>query len=318
MVTAVDFGGTKTAFSVWSNESGVLRQTHGRKLPSAGIESPAQALKNFLQCTGIRLTEIDAVCMCFAGPVEGERCRVTNLDRTFDLACIRRELSGVPKVIFVNDLVALSESISYLDDNQVTELIGSPEKAGNGTVAVLAPGTGLGQGFVLPGGAVCPSEGSHADFAATSERQWRLRRYLAARLGGRVSWDRVLSGSGLLGIWRFLCAEEGRESGISRPEEVTQAALDGDALAHETMLLFSEILGAEAGNMALRTLSFGGVYIGGGIAPHLISWLKSPAFSQAYYDKGRFRSFLTKIPVYAVTYADAPSLGAAVIAERGI
>jgi glucokinase len=230
---------------------------------------------------------------------------------------------GLQRVMLLNDLKAVAYAVPHLlpeDVHTINE--GRPEP--NGPLAVIAPGTGLGEAFLIWGGTsyiACSSEGGHSDFGPTDETQAALRRYVSER-HGHVAYERVCSGSGLPNIYDFL-----RDSGHApeppafaaklaaapdRTPVIVQAALQdpANALCAATLDLFVSILGAEAGNLALKVLATGGLYVGGGIPPRVLSHLDDGRFMRAFVSKGRFAELLGKIPVKVITN-QAALLGAA-------
>jgi glucokinase len=231
----------------------------------------------------------------------------------------------------VNDLEAMAWSIPVLEQSQLSTLRrGTPDFRGNG--AVIAPGTGLGEAGLIrrgPGGFIpFPSEGGHADFSPADEIQWELQVALAARFG-HVSWERVVSGPGLLSVHEFQaenmspaelegCPLDGEEKGEPAPPAITRAAREGRCQACvRTVEQFCEFLGAEAGNLALKVLATGGVWIGGGIAPDILDFLTGDAFAEAFLAKGRMRNLMETIPVHVILDEKAPLLGAARCAIEG-
>jgi glucokinase len=269
---------------------------------------------------------IRAACFCLAGPVRSGRCTLPNLDLTLDLSAIEQKLSFIPHISFVNDLEALGHGLGWLKPKDI--LLFKPGKFSSFedtrglTKAILAPGTGLGQAVVLAGGQICPSEGPHGDFAPRDERQWRLWRFLHRKFG-HVSWERVLAGPGLQNLYEFLLAEKAGAPNFTlaeplpAPAEITaRASEDPHSIFAETLDLFTSLLGAEAGNMALRYVAFGGVYLAGGIPPRIIAQIKEELFIEAFLDKGRLSSFMDGIPVYVVLEDDTPLFGAATLAWK--
>lgn len=249
-------------------------------------------------------------CFGIAGPVVGNRSEATNLPWVVDGARVA-EAAGISEVLLLNDLEAAAWGLGDLAPETVRTLAaGAPAAAGNR--ALLAPGTGLGQALLVwDGTRHLPSatEGGHADFAPGDELQVELWRYLARR-HGHVSWERVLSGPGIVALFRFLLEREGREEPPWLRQEaaegdpaaaITQRARDGSCPLCRTALdLFFALLGAEAGNLALRTLATGGLYLAGGILPKVQAELEASTFLAAFLAKGRFRALLETVPVHLV------------------
>ena len=323
MILAGDVGGTKTSLALYRREArGLLRNRMAtyRSRDHAGLEP---ILRDFLSGGG----SVERACIGVAGPVEGGRCRLTNLDWEVDEASLRRIL-GVRDAYLVNDLQATASSLPFLQESDRAILReGAADPRGN--MAVLAAGTGLGEGFLVDSGAgyiPFPSEGGHVDFAPQDDREIRLHAFLRAKYG-HVSVERVLSGPGLHDIYRFLLDEErmAEEPGLaaevagSEPQRaiVRHGLAGGPGTCAETLRVFCTLYGAEAGNLALQYLATGGVYLGGGIAPAILPALRRGEFLSAFLDKGRMRSLLSLIPVVVILDPAAPLLGAAAYAAAG-
>lgn len=318
---AGDIGGTKTLLRLFGTGGSVIAE---RRYDSAAFASLNQVVAGFLSdCPALSLA---SACFGVAGPVEDGRANITNLPWRIDAASIAAEFH-IPQVRLINDFQAVAYGIEALDSRDLATLqAGSPQKGG--VRAVIGAGTGLGEGFMVWQGtyyAAFPSEGSHADFAPTDELQIELLRYLAERYG-HVSYERLLSGPGLVNIFEFL-----RDSrGIQPTAELQSAMKTGDPaaaislcamggkddLAEAALDLFARIYGAEAGNLALKVLARGGVYIAGGIAPQIMGKLEEDVFLRAFVDKGRFAGLLGDIPVHVVLNPMVGLLGAARVAER--
>jgi glucokinase len=255
-----------------------------------------------------------------AGPVIEGKSKTTNLPWELDERRLAEALR-VPRVKLLNDLEAAAYGMLQLDPTDLCVMQpGSPRR---GNIAVIAAGTGLGEAILYWDGAryhPIATEGGHADFAPRNDLEIDLLRYLQ-REYGRVSYERVLSGPGLFNIYRFL-----RDSGIA-PEPkwlrtrvaendpgamISEIGLTGDdPLCTKALDLFCSIYGAEAGNLVLKALAIGGVYVGGGIAPKLLSKLQDGTFTNAFSDKGRFAELLQSIEVKVSLNLRTPLIGAA-------
>jgi glucokinase len=277
-----------------------------------------------------RQVSVDCASFGVAGPVIAGRATVTNLPWQMSEAGLARALS-IPRVSVLNDLAAIARAIPLLQsDDLVTLCMGEADPTGN--LAVIAPGTGLGEAFLTwdeDHYRSHASEGGHTNFAASTLQQSQLLRYLAA-LYDRVSVERVCSGSGIPNIYAFL-----RDSGYAAeppwlrtrlanaedqtPIIVGAALLEPEpvALAAEALRLFSSVLGAEAGDLALTVLATGGVYLGGGIPPRILSVLTAGDFVAAFRDKGRLSTLLEKIPVHVIRHPQVALIGAARHALEG-
>lgn len=307
MILAGDVGGTNCRLALYEVESGRLRQRVEGRLPSRGANGLHELVEAFLQAQGVRP---EAACFGLPGPVRHERVVTTNLPWVVDAALLRERL-GLADVLLLNDLEAYAWGIAALAPEALCCLqAGAGEALGNR--AVISAGTGLGQAGLYWDGRThqpWPTEGGHTDFAPTDELQFGLLRFLQER-HGRVSWERVLSGPGLVAIHEYLrdVARVARPAALP-PElvspdpsaTITNAALAGACpLARRTLDLFVALYGAEAGNLALKTLSAGGLFLGGGIAPKILPELQKPGFLQAFLAKGRMRTLLEAMPVQVI------------------
>jgi glucokinase len=321
ILLAGDIGGTKTLLRLSEAGGGVLAE---RRFDSTSFTSLEQVVARFL--SDFPALSLAAACFGVAGPVEGGRANITNLPWQIDEASIAAEFR-IPQVRLINDFQAVAYGIEALESQDLATLqAGVPQEGG--VRAVIGAGTGLGEGFtVWQGGyyAAFPSEGSHADFAPTDALQIELLRYLAARYG-HVSYERLLSGPGLVNIFEFLRDSRGQQATTELQSAmkagdpaaaISDCALGGkDDLAVSALDLFARIYGAEAGNLALKVLARGGVYIAGGIAAQIMGKLKDGEFLRAFADKGRFAGLLRDIPVHVVLNPKVGLMGAARVAER--
>ncbi len=323
MILAGDVGGTKTSLALYRREArGLLRDRMAtyRSREHAGLDP---ILRDFLQGGGA----VERACIGVAGPVEGGRCRLTNLEWEVDEASLRQSL-GVREAYLINDLQATASSLPSLQESdRATIREGASDPPGN--MAVLAAGTGLGEGFLVASGAgyiPFPSEGGHVDFAPRDDREVRLHAFLRAKYG-HVSVERVLSGPGLHDVYRFLLDAEGmaEEPGIAaevaggEPQRaiVRHGLAGGPGTCAEALRIFCSLYGAAAGNLALQYLATGGVYLAGGIAPAILPALRRGEFLSAFLDKGRMRTLLSLVPVVVILDPAAPLLGAASFAATG-
>jgi glucokinase len=326
LVLAADLGGTKVAMAVFEQWERGLRPLRQAEFASREYASFDQVLANFL--TEQPRLPLRAACFAVAGPVIDGRCRITNLSWTLEEAALAHTV-GAPRVKLLNDVQAAAYGMLYLPPNDLSVLNPSGGPARRGNIAVVSVGTGLGESMLYWDGTdhhPVASEGGHADFAPRTEQEIALLRYLAAKFGGHVSYERVLSGPGFSNIYAFL-----RDSGYA-PEPawlaeelqrgdpnavITRVGLAGqEPSCVATLDLFSSILGAEAGNLALKCLAVGGVFIAGGIPPKILAALQKGSFMRAFTDKGRFVTFLRRIEVCVALEPRAPLLGAAHFALR--
>lgn len=317
-VLAGDLGATKVRLGLFEIvEEGVECEV-SEDFASARFEGLEEVVVPFLERAG---GECSAACFGVAGPVRGRTVKITNLPWAIDADRLE-DATGIPSVSLVNDLVATGWGIELLSQEDFVVLSEGEELAG-GNRALVAPGTGLGQGaMVWDGRRYLPfaSEGGHCDFAPSEPIEIELLRWLQGRFG-HVSWERVVSGHGLVNIVLFLYARRGEETPRWLTEDsgegqagaaITRSArADPDGLCAEALRLFVRLLGAETGNVALKVLATGGIYLGGGIAPKIRRELETPAFLDALRAKGRMRSLVEAMPVKLILDDRTALLGAA-------
>ena len=318
-VLAGDVGGTNARLALVDVTGGALRVVERRTVPSTEYPGLAAIVHEFLAQVGAR---VDRACFGLACPVVDGICAPTNLPWRIDLGLLSQQL-GIRRATIINDFHAVGAGLPFLEHGD-TEVLHEGDAQPHGPRALIGAGTGLGQGFLTWSGTsflVHASEGGHVDFSPVSPLQWRLREALA-REHGRVSVERVVSGHGLLAIYRFLLDERGGDAPATSaevlaegPEAVTRHALAGtDPVAVEALDLFVDAYAGAAGNLALTVLATGGVYVAGGIAPNILPKLRDGAFVQAFLAKGRLRRALERMPVSVITSDDVAILGAASVA----
>ena len=322
MILAGDVGGTKVHLALYDFANGKLDYRREERFPAKEYSGLETIVAEFLG--GEKAT---AACFGVPGPVRDGRLRLTNLPWTLDA----RELSlhlNIDHVFLINDLEANGYGVAELQPDQIYTLSeGDPSQIGNR--ALIAAGTGLGEGLLTWNGRIhvpYPSEGGHADYAPRSEEEIELFRFLRQKYQGRISWERVVSGMGMTNIFEFLRDVRGMEVEPELAEEaaaaedlnaiITQRGLTGGSeICARTLDMFVSAYGAEAGNLALKVLSVGGMYIGGGIAPRILEKLKDGTFVKAFTDKGRLSQLLINMPVRVILESRAAVLGAAAYAE---
>jgi glucokinase len=258
---------------------------------------------------------IDAACFAVAGPVFADRAEVTNLTWKMDAMALAKRFS-IGRVSLINDFFAVALGVPILAPSDVL-VLNAGTRVPFAPIAILGAGTGLGEANLVHDGTkwnVVPSEGGHADFAPQDEEQIRLFLALHAKYG-HVSWERLLSGAGLVNIHNFVSGEE-RPYDETLPMEIAKALASGDAAAARTFAIFVDIYGAEAGNMALRLLARGGVYLAGGVAAKNVDQFTDGRFLNAFVRKGRFQHILAEIPLNLITNPKVGLLGAAEMATR--
>lgn len=316
VLLAGDVGGTKTSLGLFEVSGRQLRAETYDSQAFDGIES---ILHRFLESEqGVRPT---AASIAVAGPVADQRVDITNLPWTMDASRIAEALD-LPRVHLLNDIEGLAWAIPSLKGDEIHVLRSGVASAG-AVRAIVAPGTGLGEGFFVPRGTHIEAfacEGGHTDFAPRTRRQTKLLETLLESFD-HVSYERVASGMGIPQLYRFLESEGVRdadkaiEDRIRRADDPTPIIVDAGirgtcARCSEVLEMFVEILGAEAGNLALKTMATGGVYLGGGIPPRILSLLQHPMFLDAFDAKGRFRHLMRRIPIHVVCRSSASLLGA--------
>lgn len=318
MILAGDIGGTNTRLALFEEDAGRLRMTMDRVYPShehAGLEEIAAV---FMRETG---ATIGKACFGVAGPVLRGRCATSNLPWVIETSHLARTL-GITAVWLINDLFAHASGIGDLDASDFVALNQASPSEGNG--ALIAAGTGLGEAGLFWDGArrrPFSCEGGHTDFAPRNDLEISLLRYLLTKFE-RVSYERVVSGPGLKNIYDFLRDTGVEQEPASLKEELTAAddpvpvisqhGMEGGiAICERALDIFVSIYGAEAGNLALKLMATGGVFISGGIAGKILSKINSPLFLKAFANKGRLSPVVEAMPLRVITNKNVGLLGAA-------
>lgn len=323
MLLAGDIGGTKTVLSLFSAEQGPNTPLTQKTYSSTHYPSLELMIQEFLQTVD---APIENACFAVAGPVFAGRAQITNLPWVIDVAQLQAAF-GWNCVHLINDLEAVAYAIPILEPSDVYTLsAGNPAPGGN--ISVVAPGTGLGEAYLtFTNGHYLAhaSEGSHASFAPQNALEIGLLQYLYAKGFEHVSYERVCSGGlGIPLLYAYLkdagYAEEPAwlAENLAASEDPTPiimaTALEQESsceLCQATLELFVSILGSECGNHALKIMASGGIYLGGGIPPRILSKLEEPAFLNALSHKGRFKAMLSNFPVKVILNAQAGLIGAA-------
>ena len=321
MILAGDAGGTKTMLALFEPGGRAPVLVREATVPSREFDSLEAIVERFL-AAGPR-GDITAACVGIAGPVLDGRAVTPNLPWVVDERRLAAAIPA-PRVRLLNDLEATAHGIWALGEDELVSLQSGTLRRGN--LAVIAAGTGLGEAIVVIDGGrrtVFATEGGHADFGPRGELEEDLLRYLRKEFG-HASYERVLSGPGLVNVYRFL-----RDTGVageaSQTAErmaagdpaavITELGVDGaDRLCAMALALFVSVYGAEAGNLALKALAVGGVIVAGGIAPRILPALRAGSFVAAFRDKGRLSSLMETIPVFVALNPKTALLGAARVA----
>lgn len=318
MILAGDIGATKTSLAYFSIHENVLQAEVAKSYPSRQHRSLGEIVKAFV---GEHPAGVSAAAFGIAGPVFEGRSRLTNLGWDVDARTLASILD-LETVGLLNDLEATAYGVLRLQPSDVVTLnAGHP--VSRGAIAVIAAGTGLGEGGLVWDGTryrAIPSEGGHVDFAPRNPLEIELLRYML-RKHKHVSCERLVSGPGLFELYQFCRLGSDlpepvwlRESLVSGDPSaaVSEAALQRkDQVCEETLHLFVTLYGAEAGNLALKLLATGGVYVAGGIGPKIVAKLQDGTFLEAFAAKGRYESFLRELPVHVVLNERTALLGAA-------
>jgi glucokinase len=323
MILAADIGGTSSRLAVFDVKAGQLHSVVQERYSSAEHGRLEEIVRAFQSTHALR---IDRACFAVAGPVIDGRSDAPNLPWSIDASLLAREI-GLASIGLLNDLEANAYGIAELGPEDFEILnVGSTNAAGN--QVVISAGTGLGvAGLYWDGQNHHPfaTENGHADFAPNNELEIELLHHLRGKYG-HVSWERVVSGPGLVGVYEFL-RDTGRGSeppwlrdafSTEDPAAViSRAAQDGSSeICRHALDVFTSVYGAEAGNVALGVMATGGVYVGGGIAPKIIDTLKRGIFMEAFRAKGRLRGLLEAMPVRVILNDLTALLGAARWAAR--
>ncbi len=321
MILAGDVGGTKVHLALYDFDGGSLTHKRDERYPAKDYSGLEEIVREFLAADSV-----SSACFGVPGPVRDGRLRLTNLPWTLDSRELARNLA-IDHVFLINDLEANGYGIAELKPNQIFTLSeGDPSQMGNR--ALISAGTGLGEGILIWNGkhhVPYPSEGGHADFAPRNEDEIDLLRFLKQKYNGRISFERVVAGMGLTNIYEFLRDVRGMEEPTWLADRIasedpnaviTELALSAKSeLCERTLDMHVSAYGAEAGNLALKVLSIGGIYLGGGIAPRILDKLKDGTFMRSFTDKGRLSQLLINMPVRVILESRAALLGAAAYAE---
>ncbi len=321
LLLAGDIGGTKTNLGIYSTDGGPRKSLIESTFHSTRYASLEELVSEFLSQASI---EIERAIFGVPGPVLTGRARITNLPWVIEEARLR-QMIHVDSATLINDLEATAYGVTLLEREDLHTL-NEGVQVPRATLAVIAPGTGLGEAFLIWDGEryrAYPSEGGHADFGPNGDLEIDLLRYLQRKFG-HVSFERICSGQGVPNVYAFL-----KERGYAKERDwvaeqlssaddptpvIVNTALNNERrceLCNATLEIFISALGAEAGNLALKVMATGGVYLGGGIPPRIISLLDGGAFMKHFTNKGRFSELVSRIPVHVICNPKIALMGAA-------
>ena len=321
MLLAGDIGGTKTLLGLFDARPARPRPLAVQSFVTLEYDDLGAMVRAFLAAEQVSAETMDSACFGVAGPVLDDTAELTNVPWKVDARRVANTV-GIRRIWLLNDLQAMAYAVPVLQADELHALQ-KGEALRGGNIALIAAGTGLGEALLhnIDGRFVpSPSEGGHADFPARTEREIDLLRDLTARYD-RAEVEHVVSGRGLINVHRTMhrqtCAAAIDLDDVDAPAHITAAGLAGTCrLCADTLELFVGAYGAEAGNLALRTVATGGVFVGGGIAPKILPALTTGLFMRAFREKQPLEAMLAVMPVSVILNADAGLLGAAVFAAE--
>lgn len=344
LLLAGDIGGSKTILRLVKQPAeGAMYSLDEATYQSREFPDLVPMVQQFLGAASEHLGYMpmpEKACFAIAGPVVNNTAKLTNLPWSLlDAKRLEQEL-GIAKISLINDFAAVGYGINGLSESELYTLQ-TGQYQPDAPSALIGAGTGLGQGFLVPQGdnyLAFPSEGGHADFAPRSELELQLLKHLLEKYNtSHVSVERVVSGQGIVAVYQFLrdrlfapessdvatavrlWEQDGgrKEKSIDAAAAISNAALEKrDRLSEQTMQIFIEAYGAEAGNLALKLLPYGGLYLAGGIAPKILPLLQAGSFMNAFLQKGRMTSLLERVPVHVILNPQVGLIGAAIWAGR--
>jgi glucokinase len=322
MILAGDLGGTKIHLALIDRGDGALQYLRGQRFATKDFNGLEEMIRRFLGADTVALS-----CIGVPGQSRGGKIKPANLPWMIDSGELAANL-GIQHFYLINDLEANGYGIAELPADKIHSLNeGTEDRTGHR--ALIAAGTGLGESFLIWNGhghVPYPSEGGHTDYGPRDDDEVALLRFLMPRYGGRVSYERVVSGMGMTGIYEFLrdvrrieepawLAEQLAATDDPNPVIAATGLAARSALCEKTLDMFVSAYGAEAGNLALKVLPTGGLYVGGGIAPQILEKLKDGTFMRAFLDKGRLRPLLAEVPVRVILEQSTALIGAAAYAQ---
>ena len=322
-ILAADSGGTKTHMALFEVKNGIFSMIRETIYKSKDWESFTDMVLDF----GVTSPKPDRLSFAVAGPVQDGKVQMTNLNWVIDSQELK-EKTGVNDIFLINDLKAIAYGLAALQPDDLIEVYG-PKKRQEGNAAIIAPGTGLGEaGLFWDGEALHPfdTEGGHTDFASRSKLDDELF-YVLQKKYGHVSWERVVSGMGIVTIYEFLRDVKKREEPTWLKEKISHgdkasaiglSAGEGCPICVETIRLFVHYLAVEASNLALKMKCTGGLFIGGGVPPKVWNESLQKYFLEHFFQVGRLRPLLEAMPIYLITNQQTALLGAAYFGAFGV
>ncbi|PKH07450.1 glucokinase [Moritella sp. Urea-trap-13] len=303
-----DVGGTNIRFAVCDLETGALSEL--KEFACAEFVTLEAALAQYFAALSGEITHL---CVGIACPVENDHVVMTNLNWAFSKQALQDKLK-LASLHIINDYTAISLAVPFLSAEEKIQ-IGAGECQTDGVTAVFGPGTGLGVSHIVKAAGKWISldgEGGHVSFTPNTPEQADILCLLQAQFG-HVSAERILSGQGLVNLYKSLCTLSEQEAKFDQPKDVTKAALDGSCdIARKSLAVFCQVMGGFAGNLALNLACTGGVYIAGGIVPRFVDFFQASEFRRCFEDKGRFKDYLAAIPTFLITHDNPGLLGASV------
>ena len=323
MILAGDIGGTKSQFALFNLlNNKIIWETRYASADFLSFDALLNQLEEDLRQSNHKATQIHHAALAIAGPIENNCCQTTNLPWFIDGERLAAKL-GIKKVKLLNDVEASALSIPHLDSSQLAPITPWTKGQTHKAIAVIAPGTGLGEAALFWNGAsyqAQASEGGHKDFAPRSDLEFGLFMY-AQKQFGHVSVERILGGNGITLIYHYLQDAYGKKDSLELQAKISTgdsnanitllAMAKQSALCEQTLEIYVSLLGAECANIALQYMSLGGVVLAGGIPPKIRSALQGGLFLDSYLDKGRYKNVLETVPVWLCLEEKSALVGAA-------
>ncbi|WP_111976401.1 glucokinase [Algibacillus agarilyticus] len=310
-----DVGGTNMRIA---QTNGVDTQfTQDRTYPVTGYDNIDDVINQY--CTDENINAVQHVCVAIACPINGDQVSMTNHTWSFSIEAVKKKLN-LDSFLVINDFTAQAMCLPFLTDENKIQ-VGGDKADLSAPMAVYGPGTGLGVAHLIKANEKyipLPGEGGHVDFASNDELEQKILNVLQSKYG-HVSVERLVSGPGILEIYQAICHIKSVELSFSSPADITKHAVDGTCeYCKLTLDTFCRVMGSFGGNLALTTLTYGGVYIAGGIIPRFIEYFKNSDFRTQFEAKGRFTALNKKIPVFVITEKQPGLLGAAAYLTQNI